>query len=769
MSTRDRILWVAFLLLAAGAAFFWTQPYRRMAALQTASLPQLRQWSQERPGDVEVWRRLAAKQRADGDLKAAYDSYAQTAQLAPRDWDAWNAAAELAYTLHGRQGAFDLLGVYTANNPQDGRGHLALSRLYFLNQSHERAISSAKAALASDPKLAEAWRILGWEALTNGAQAEAESLMRKGIDVDPKDFHNQVGMGDVLATGERFTDALPFYRRALALAPDESNVQIMTARALLRSSPGDLKILQEAEPLVRKSLAQDDGRAITHVVLADILERQGNLAAAAQEYETAALLDPKYPDTFFRLAQLYRKQKDNSRFAQWSARHRTLMTFIPAEKVLRQRRQKASDPVQVRAISLELARQTADAGLLQDAEEQVTTLLKEKRDAQAEALQRRIAASRELRLQTLIKTPTQQLVAQGDRLLGRGQISEALPLYFLAVRRNRYHAVALQNVGLCLNAQNRPEEALLFLTDALRNDPGLSRARFALGDIAAQYQMLDEAQAHYEKGLQRESGNAEAQFRLGEIYRNNQEQSKSYAAFERAYTLKPGDPRYAREWADSLEEQGKENAAEAVLRKSLAAVPDDGENKIRLGTLLLRKPDKIAEADLLLTGALSADPSNDLARYGLAQVRVAQGRFAQARPMLEDLTRRNPAAREIWVSLGQTARRMGDTKAATQALDRARVLEQKFLAGRTLAGQVAQRPNDDALRIQLARAQADAGETLKALTNYEYVLRRQTGRADWKQERDRLRKTLGATGAPDATLAGILHESLSKSPPTATR
>jgi Flp pilus assembly protein TadD len=56
--------------------------------------------------------------------------------------------------------------------------------------------------------------------------------------------------------------------------------------------------------------------------------------------------------------------------------------------------------------------------------------------------------------------------------------------------------------------------------------------------------------------------------------------------------VKPDEARFAREWADALEEQGKYEDAETVLRRSLQAAPRDGETLARLGTLLLKQQGK---------------------------------------------------------------------------------------------------------------------------------------------------------------------------------
>jgi tetratricopeptide (TPR) repeat protein len=170
----------------------------------------------------------------------------------------------------------------------------------------------------------------------------------------------------------------------------------------------------------------------------------------------------------------------------------------------------------------------------------------------------------------------------------------------------------------------------------------------------------------------------------------------------------------------------------------------------------------VAEAQSLLKRALALDPSDDYARYGLAKADLKQGRAVPARDALAVLARRNPEAREIWFTLGQACQMAGDPAGAKRARDQARILEQRFLLGRSLATEVARRPKDDALRVQLARLQDQAGDGVNALMNWEQALQNRPDRADWKRERDALRARLSRAGqTPDPASLSLIHESSS--------
>jgi tetratricopeptide (TPR) repeat protein len=676
VTKRDLFLLLLALPLFAGAAVLGTAPMRRTKFLKAASLTTLEQEAKKSPEDTILLIELGKKQRDNSKLTEAYESFTKAAELSPSDFEAWSSAAELAEGLYGSQGAFDLLGTFARNNPNEPRVHLALARLYFLKNGHERAAEEANAALKLDSRLCEAWRIIGWEGVIKDTLPEAEQAMQKAVEIDPNDFRNHVGLGDVRAAQGHFSEAVLAYRKAIKLAPTDANAQRMLAHAILKASPTDASTLPEIEILLRKSMAKEEGRAITHIALGELFERRKNNDLALQEYETATLLEPNLPDPLYRLSQLYQIKKKPIEAEYWAARHRAMRNFVPAEKILKEKIQGDKEPSAKLRLVLELAQKTAAAGLLKEAERQ----LQEMPDSpEQKSVMESIQKNPLYSMQHLLGTPSSGLIEQGDARLKTGDVTGAQSLYFAAVRRNRYQATALQNVGLVFMTQGKKNEALPFLVDAIQNDSSLSRAHFALGDLAHGNGDGGQAKSHYELGLKSEPGNIRAWLRLGVICRDGQLERQASDAFAKAYELASDQPECAREWASVLEDEGKTRESEAVLRKSLVIAPNESETMAQLGVLLLEKTREVVEAERLLLAAQKISPENTYVAYGLALVRIEQKRSAEACALLEPLVKSDPKAREVWFALGTARRDMGDLKRASDALDRARQLEQQFL------------------------------------------------------------------------------------------
>ncbi|HKX08823.1 MAG TPA: glycosyltransferase family 9 protein, partial [Stellaceae bacterium] len=95
------------------------------------------------------------------------------------------------------------------------------------------AEATLRQALSADGSSAEAWHALG---LLRGAQNEtaaAEAAFRRALELRPNFIAALINLGSHKAGLERFEESLPFYDRALALAPDHAVGHWNRAIALL--------------------------------------------------------------------------------------------------------------------------------------------------------------------------------------------------------------------------------------------------------------------------------------------------------------------------------------------------------------------------------------------------------------------------------------------------------------------------------------------------------------------------------------------------------
>jgi len=173
--------------------------------------------------------------------------------------------------------------------------------------------------------------------------ATAESLLQKAVTAKPGDYRAWFDLGYVYNATNRLTDAVAAYRKSVAAKPDvfESNLNLGLLLARQGENTEAAKYLKAATQLTptvhpEESLARawqalgrveestDPQQALAayaeaaklnsknpepHLAAAVLLEKQGNLDAAAHEFQTASELDAKSQQAISGLANVYIKQK----------------------------------------------------------------------------------------------------------------------------------------------------------------------------------------------------------------------------------------------------------------------------------------------------------------------------------------------------------------------------------------------------------------------------------------------------------------------------
>ncbi|OBT74453.1 hypothetical protein VF21_06576 [Pseudogymnoascus sp. 05NY08] len=110
--------------------------------------------------------------------------------------------------------------------------HVAMGNYYSLTSRHSSAIQAFRLALQLDRNFTAAWTLLGHEYYkVKNTHAEI-SAYRRAAEGDCKDYRALVGLGVVYEGFEKPMLSLHYYRRALALRPDNGEVWGMMAGCL---------------------------------------------------------------------------------------------------------------------------------------------------------------------------------------------------------------------------------------------------------------------------------------------------------------------------------------------------------------------------------------------------------------------------------------------------------------------------------------------------------------------------------------------------------
>jgi len=214
--------------------------------------------------------RLAVSAHQSGDMDAAEAAYRDAAE-------AGNAVAafQLGVILQSR-GSYELAAAAYAPAAESGDIeavlNLAILLAYELGRPDDAIALLRELALQGD---ARGWLELGMLYAHQGGLTEAESVLRKAVDDEPR---AHMALGSILSAMDRHEDALASYRAALTHGIDGAWSGV--AWELMR-----LNRLDAAEDAATRGVAALDPGA--GAVLGVVLRQRGRFDAAAATFEAA--------------------------------------------------------------------------------------------------------------------------------------------------------------------------------------------------------------------------------------------------------------------------------------------------------------------------------------------------------------------------------------------------------------------------------------------------------------------------------------------------
>lgn len=246
------------------------------------------------------------------------------------------------------------------------------------------------------------------------------------------------------------------------------------------------------------------------------------------------------------------------------------------------------------------------------------------------------------------------------------------------------------------------ERELLAATARRENDTDGSRLRHALPAVTAQigrtYALLgvpDSAQLAYQQALTIDSTNAVTHAWLSELY----------------------------------EDRGDIDQALQHAQKALEGHPDEVEYAYRVGFLLFQSG-RIEEAALLLSAVVQQWPGHEGASYNLGRALLALGHEKEGQALLDRVEAVQRMQEQAMLAQRSVEMHPEDAK---RWVDLARLMLQSGYydkAEEALAAALVQKPDDRALRHDLANVALVRGDTSLAVERFESLLRTDSTFAD---------------------------------------
>lgn len=265
-------------------------------------------------------------------------------------------------------------------------------------------------------------------------------------------------------------------------------------------------------------------------------------------------------------------------------------------------------------------------------------------------------------------------------------------------------------------------KAALQYRQILAKNPDWLPALVGLGRAATEKKLHRVALENLEKATQRDPNNVEAWIALGKTYfYQGLRYDLSLRAYQKAAELAPERTDFFTPMSDSLRATYKFTEAEALLRRRLADAPLDAQAHYMLAYLLTTQqnsPARVAEAEKHLRTSLKLEPDVPSAQQALAQILLDKKdptAAADAGLLLTSILEANPRNIGAMRLLAQAYRKIGKPEKAKELLEDATKFAQLDNQIRNLVEQELVRPADIKIHEQLAELYQQTGEKEKSI------------------------------------------------------
>lgn len=255
---------------------------------------------------VEVLRPLAAPQRPDSEalslLAAAYESAKRT----PDALSVLRRASELY--------------------PREERHYIDFASICMEHSSLELGVEVLEVGVKNIPNSARLHATLGALLVRSGMPERGADEFQRAQELDPKAAYGDVGMSLALLQSDQLDASIGILRKQWARSQTSPMISFMLAQALLRVGPDPGKpAFEEAQSLLKKTVALDPNHARAHGLLGKNYALAGSVPNAIKELEIALRLDPGDRTSAYQLALLYGKTGQKELSAKWQRRVRELI------------------------------------------------------------------------------------------------------------------------------------------------------------------------------------------------------------------------------------------------------------------------------------------------------------------------------------------------------------------------------------------------------------------------------------------------------------
>lgn len=538
-------------------------------------------------------------------------------------------------------------------DPRSAEAHFDLGLVRQRQQQNDAAVQEFQLALQYDPALLQARCALG-SVLPDPASAEAE--FRKALAVNPQLVCALDGLAQVLLSGGRYDAALDYWRQAVQIQPDASDLQLALATATYKVakarqgdglSPVEGSTVADAIRLVTDLLSKHPGMTAAHFTLGNIYANEQRFREAADEYravvgqdptntvalaaEVKTLVDATAYTEALSPAREYVRQKpeDSSGHVLLGMVYRGLGDYAKAEPELQTGVARASDDFEARyQLGFVLAKLGKPDQALPQLRKAVALNPGDKSAKfQLAAVLRALGQSQEaqtiveqFRKTTDVEFRNSQLTSDGIKandLLEAGKPAEAAQIYRSMLEQNPDSAWTAYNLALALETMHDAKGAEEALRKGIAIDPKLAKIHAELGALQLADGDKESAERSLQTALDLEPQLVDARGNLAMIDAGKGDLTTAGKLLGQALE---DDPQYIEGHLNLgliLAQQGKIAGAEQELDKAAALAPHDANTLSTIGKAK-EQMGKTSEAIVLLRKVVELRPDLAAAHLDLA-------------------------------------------------------------------------------------------------------------------------------------------------------
>lgn len=338
----------------------------------------------------------------------------------------------------------------------------------------------------------------------------------------------------------RWADAETIYRRLLALAPDDVEVNHRLGAVAFNLGRAD------AAEILKRAATARPGDAEIHCNLGRALASRGNAQEAIASFRSALSLRPDYLEAWINLGNIQRQ----------------IGQIEPAIESLR--RAVAIAPTSAKALN------SLGAALLHRASAGDI-------DEAVDYFNRAIAARPDY---------PQAVYNLGAAMMAQKRHDEAIALFRRAIELQPGFPEAHSNLGHELQAAGRLDEAIVCYRRAIELNPGLLEGQINLGSALWSRGRLNEAQSVLSGALQKQPENAEALSNLGIVQLELGAIDEAIANLRQAVKLRPDAALILDNLGVVLRDQGHTSEAIGYFEQVIAKQPEDPKAYHNIGAAL---------------------------------------------------------------------------------------------------------------------------------------------------------------------------------------